>query len=233
MPEFHPSEPIPWYGRYARIPGELTAFRVVFHDAEWWPVVDWSSPDGDETGRGLLKNRQRAIALARSVNQAKRQMGGQNGGSFLINEFGQVLVPSSRGNGERRFAGTWIGQLKFSNPFFPQEDLVLTNDRGLSPGDSWLGPYVGMMYQLSRRQEIYFWHQTGDEACKLVPTHQDQRLIRALKSIRGSNGCRFLVNPGGIVLTQKQNPRTQRWSPVYVGRINSQMWFTGEKPGAR
>ena len=231
MPEFHPSEPIPWYGRYARIPGELTAFRVVFHDAEWWPVVDWSSPDGDETGRGLLKNRQRAIALARSVNQAKRQMGGQNGGSFLINEFGQVLVPSSRGNGERRFAGTWIGQLKFSNPFFPQEDLVLTNDRGLSPGDSWLGPYVGMMYQLSRRQEIYFWHQTGDEACKLVPIHQDQRLIRALKSIRGSNGCRFLVNPGGIVLTQKQSPRTQRWSPVYVGRINPQMWFTRQEPG--
>ena len=181
MPEFYPSEPISWYGRYARIPGELTAFRVVLHDGEWWPVVDWSSPDGDETGRGLLENRQRAMALARAVNQAKRQMRGQNGGSFLINEFGQVLVPSSRGNGERRFAGVWDGELKFSNPFAPQEELVLTSDTGLNSGDLWSGPYVGMMYQLSRRHEIYFWHQTGDEACKHVPERQDQRLISALK----------------------------------------------------
>lgn len=229
---FTPSNPVPWYGRYARIPGELTAFRVVFHQGEWWPVVDWSPPDGDETGRCLLKNRQCAVALAESVNQAKRDMGGQNGGSFLINEFRQVLVPSSNGNGQRRFAGTWDGSLVFSNPFTPQQDLVLTSDTGLESGNLWSGPYVGMMYRLSTQQQIYFWHEVNDEGTKQRPLSQDQNLIQRLLRIRGPGGCRFIVNPGGIVLTKKQNPTTKNWSAVYVGRINWQMWFAREQPGA-
>src|SRR5690242_16038545 len=83
--------PTLWAGRYRRIPGQTTVFHVRWMNGEWWPVVDWRR--GDDTGTCAMVARGDVGELVEAVQLGKRTLGVGAGGSFLINEFGQVLVP--------------------------------------------------------------------------------------------------------------------------------------------
>src|SRR5215831_2474358 len=94
---FQPCAPVPWNGRYARVMGDSTVFHVRYIDGRLWPVLDWETDGAIATCRAL--ECAAAADLVAAVGQAKRHLGGNGAGAFLINEFGKVLVPASDGGG--------------------------------------------------------------------------------------------------------------------------------------
>ena len=225
--QFKTLSPVVWGGRYARIPGDETVFHLRHYEGRQWPVIQWSTDEGTATCPAVKCAA--ADLVAKAVAQAKRAMGCQPSGSFAINEFGQVLVPSSHGSGTRMLAGVLNGNLTFENPFDPESPIDLSNTSRLQPGDPWKLPYIGIPYRLSVRREIYFWQQTSDESLKVMPDQQDPKLIADLYAFR-RNSCRFLVNPFGVVLTKQQDSdRDGSWQPFYIGKINLKKWFTKEE----
>src|SRR5262245_34503150 len=137
---FFGCRPKEWTGRYARIPGDCRVFHVKEVNGRPWPVILWETADGRATCKAVRCDA--AAELAESVARAKRHAGGNGGGAFVINEFGQVLVPASDGRGERYLAGRLDGRLLFENPFCPDQPIDLGDDRHLQPGDPWKLPYL-------------------------------------------------------------------------------------------
>jgi hypothetical protein len=169
--------------------------------------------------------------LTAAVIAAKRRLGGTGGGSFQINEFGQVLVPASDNSGQRLIVGELSGSILFKDPF--QDDMLidLGDVRGLRCGDPWPKPYVGCPYNLSGRSQIYFYRMHAEGGNSEYPLAQDGDLVRALRAVRRTGAVRFIVNPHGVVLTKRPNGRWQaeeEWEPVFVGRINLNRWFKKE-----
>jgi hypothetical protein len=183
-------------------------------------------------GRGTCKavKSDAAAGLANSVARAKRFAGGTGHGSFMINEFGQVLVPASEAR--RRFlAGHLRGRLLFENPFCPEEPIDLSDDGRLQPGDPWKLPYVGIPHNLHREGSIYFYKEDETGGRTTFPLQQDEGLIRAFRSIRPRGAVRFIVTHGGLVVTkcpQDRHTPEELWQPVYVGSITPSKWFAKE-----
>ena len=106
----------------------------------------------------------------------------------------------------------------------------LCDDRGCRAGDPWLLPYVGSPYNLSSQDEIYYWYY--ESGCKVLPPEQDEALIGALRSLRPYGAVRFVVTPGGLVLTKVnrwEGVGNSTWEPRYVGRLDFQKWFPKEE----
>jgi hypothetical protein len=170
-------------------------------------------PDGDVQG------------LADAVNAAKRSLGAPSGGAFLIDEHGRVLVPAHDGvRAAVVVAAECSGPLRFHNAFEPGTTFDLYDDRELEPGDEWNRPYLGLRHNLSGRGQLYFWHEDDSGGRMLYPPAQDDELIDALRALRPYGAVRFLVGPGGVVIT-KVPPN---WTPRYVGRVDLATWFPKE-----
>jgi hypothetical protein len=215
--------------RYARIPGDCTVFHLHHIGNRLWPVILWEA-DGRATCKAVECDA--AAKLAASVDRAKRFAGGNGTGSFIINEFGQVLVPASDGSGRRYLAGRLTGCLLFENPFCPEELIDLGDDDRLQPGDPWKLPYLGMPYNLHRNSTIYFCKEDESGGRTTFPPRQDPGLIRAIRSIRPTGAVRFIVNHAGLVLTkcppEGRSTPEESWQPVYVGSITPDLWFEKE-----
>jgi hypothetical protein len=218
-----------WHGRYARIAGNSSVFHIHTVHGRLWPVILWATGEG--LGTCVAIKCDAAAGLVAAVAGAKHHAGGGGGGAFLVNEFGQVLVPASDGGGRRYLVGELEGNLLFENPF-GDEDVDLSECGGLRAGDPWDLPYVGLPFNLSSRSRIYFYQTNRDRGLAIYPPQQDTNLIEALRSVRRSGAARFIVNPAGLVLTKR--PAGERWSPeeewqpVFVGRINRRLWFEKE-----
>ena len=225
---FSPLMPRCWSGRYARIPGDTTAFHVRMFSGHWRPVVEWVT--GDETAQCPMEDIESAATLASAVNAGKRFLGGSPGGSFLVNEYGQVLVPSPFGIGEVVLVGECSGRMAFHDSSKSIGLFDLTSDQGLTLGDAWNLPYLGIPYNLSRSSEIYFWHRGRVGSWKATPPSRDDSLVDALRSIRPWGPIRFVVTPGGLVLTKVPvgGWRNERWETRFVGRVNYKKWFPKE-----
>jgi hypothetical protein len=213
-----------WPHRYAVIPGKSTAFTVRNSKIE----LEWRTEDYNATGSAVESPATGEIVA--SVLDAKSRMGGSGGGRFQINEFGQVLVPASSGDGRRMFVGEIRGDLVFNNPV-EGNTFSLNDDLGLKPGSVWDKPYVGVPYNLSGRSQIYFWGEDEEGGHAERPVAQDAELIKAIRGIRRYGAARFLANPHGIVLTKRPpegewRGSDERWIPVYVGRLDYSRWFT-------
>lgn len=229
---FRPCNPRPWRGYYRRIGGDTTAFHVASNAYSRVLPYVYLVRDGNRASCSMIDS-DGAYALADAVNAAKRKLGGQGGGSFLINEYGQVLVPAPDGRGNVILAGEIKGALEFEDPFRPGTTFSLADDEGLSVGDLWDRPYVGMWYNLSRYGRIYRMRSLDAGQMCEYPVQQDATLIRRLRSIRRERAVRFIVNPHGIVLTKvppdndaKSDEET--WDAVYIGRIDARCWFQKE-----
>lgn len=221
--QFVACNPTLWTGRYARIPGDTAVYHLISRRGKWWPVIYWDTDEDRVTCAAL--DCPASHELGEAVARAKWALSRTQGGSFLINEFGQVIVPSALGDGQRMLAGTISGNLLFENPL--EDGLIdLGDTSGLQPGDPWKMPYVGMMYRFSNRGQIYFWHQQGDDRQRIDPIRQDASLARALRQVRGT-GCRFIVNHAGVVLTKEEGDDAEYW-PLYVGQIDKRCWFEHE-----
>ena len=227
--EFKPCQPSVWEGRYSRIPGDISVFHIEYVNGRWWPTIKWEQ----DCGRGTCVALDSAAVkqLAQSVNVAKIAMGGSGGGSFVITEFGKVIVPASKG-GLRMLVGGIAGKLLFADPFKDDEVIDLSDHTGMQCGEVFVLPYVGMPFNLSKRSQIYFYKIDSDGGDSVFPPTQDQELIAALRRVRRSGPVKFIVNPYGIVATKKPMntdwEKEEKWTPVYVGKVNFNHWFAQE-----
>jgi hypothetical protein len=229
MSRFVAQAPVRWRGRYGRVPGDSTVFHLRSLDGGYWPLVEWPQEDG-ETWTCPMVESPAATALAKAVKAGKQFHKSTGGGAFLINEFGQVIVPSPNERA-RALVGVWSGPLKFVDPDGDIFDLY--DDEGLDPGDDWPWPYIGTRYNLSKFDEIYFWSDSDTEAGKELPAAQDGDLIDAVRDLRPRGAVRLMVGCGGVVLTKVSEGSGSRWDedlwiPTYVGRVDFRKWFAKE-----
>lgn len=147
-PVFAPCEIRPWLGRYNRIEGDQSVLHVQNAGGTASLVIKWRTDGG--TGTCVAVESSGTRELVKTVLRAKQQLGGGGGGSFQINEFGQVLVPSSDGRGRRVIVGEIRGTILFHNPFRDGELIDLSNPGRRRCGDLWTLPYVGMPYNLHK-----------------------------------------------------------------------------------
>jgi len=231
--QFQPATPTIWNGRRPAKQPRGQRFHVKWSGVDWNFCIEWKRDEG--TGDCWARRSSDALTLAKAVNSAKRFLGGvQDGGSFLINEFGQVLVPAQDGGGAWALAGHSQGVCRFDNPFEATRPIDLSDPAGLICGHKWDRPYVGIPFNLKRWNQIYFWRQDGNGGASDHPPRQDERLIQLLRKIRPSGPVRFLVNPHGLVLTKKPlnvsiAAEEEDWQPIYVGKIDPKAWFTQEE----
>jgi len=219
----------PWQGRYSRPFGKTSTFKIKYTmEHGFWPVVEWDSSDGRSICPACDCNN--IEELVKAINKAKIRMSGGEGGAFVINEFGQVIVPSIWGYGERLLVGEVEGVLLFEDPC--GGDIIdLSDDTGLQTNDPWDKPYVGVQYNLHRDSNIYYYD--SELGSSEYPPKQDRELIKKLRKIRRYGAVRFIVNQYGLVLTKipegEYREDDDKWVPVYVGRINHNLWFRKEE----
>ncbi len=228
--QFQEFQPMPWNGRYARVMGDSAIFHLRHIGGRLWPVLVWDTAAGSALCRAI--DCPAAVGLVNAVARAKQHAGGEGGGSFLINEYGKVLVPASDGGGRRFLAGRLNGRLLFENPLLPEEPIDLGGNETLKNGDPWKLPYIGIPHHLHRGSEIYFYQQDERGGRSIYPPQQDLELIRAIRNLRPYGPVRIVVTPGGLVLTKIPSsirPRSEDcWQPVFVGTINFNSWFEEE-----
>lgn len=214
-----------WVGRYNRVEGRQSVFRIV--------------KDGDRhVIRALIENSSERVIcqaepseavekLIEVINIVKKRYNYQTGGAFLINEFGQVLVPTDMYM--TFYIGQTTGTLLLRN-FDTHEIVDISDDTKLTCGDPWRLPYVGMAYNLSIADRIY--HRNKGGVIFIEPHLTDEDLIRKIRSVRQRQAVRILVNPYGIVLTKIYAGASSydegQWDSIYVGRINYNKWFKKE-----
>ena len=227
---FRPEPIRPWNGRYARVPGETTVFHAKSVDGVPTVVLLWDT-EGERRTCHALDGRD-VRHLAANVVRAKREMGGRQGGSFQINEFGQILVPASDGGGRRRLVGEAQGSLRFEDPSRDRR-FTLADCAGLTAGDPWRLPYVGMPFHLHRQGRVYHWAEDDVHGGPEYLPHPNDELVRILRRLRGRRAIRFLVNPERIVLTKRppegrMYSSEEDWEPIFVGNLDLSRWFERE-----
>jgi len=224
---FSPCNMRMWNGRYVIIPGNKSKFHIRWRGGGfgWWICIEryinheniiyWA----EDTDSNRL--------LIRKVNGAKMQLNYQPGGSFIINEFGQVLVPADNGT-DRYIVGQLNNNCGCQNLYINgNQSISLSNVNGLNLGDLWDRPYLGIPYVLSEKNEIYIWRDEGEYQYREVLEGNYNQLINNIRRLRPFGGCRFIVNPWGIVLTKIQ--RSRNWIPVFVQKLDYRYWFPMEE----
>lgn len=218
---FAPIRPRIFLGRYSRPLGDESAYHVTV-DGEIRVV--WK--DNGYTYDCFVRETQDVKSLAAAVNAVKKSKAGSPGGSFIINEFGQVICPVANSY-NRYLVGEVNGPLYFED--LKGEDGFLCLDcNDLDCGDDWDRPYIGVKYHLHAGDHIYFWSETTEGGTKILPPEQDTDLIDSLREIRPNGGMTFAVNQHGIAIAKQEIGRS-RWKPVYVGQIDYDMWFEREE----
>jgi hypothetical protein len=226
---FRACEPTVWTGRYGRV-GDSAVFHLRYTDGRLWPVVIWETTSKIVTCCAVDSGTTRELVA--TVARAKRHAGGDGGGSFLINEYGKIIVPAGDGVGLRFLAGRIDVPVLFDNRLVPGTTIDLGDEGDCQNGDSWNLPYVGMPYHLHRNGGIYFFQYDDQGGRSIHPPKQDLELIRAIRNVRPYGPVRILVTPGGLVLTKIPSGThafpEESWQPVFVGKINFNAWFEEE-----
>jgi len=224
--EFVSIKPNDWCGRYGAIPGKSSVLHIGYsarHGKAWSYAL---MSEYDDRGCCWALESSSANALVKAVQQGKKFFGYETMGAFLVNEYGQVIVPASDGQGQRALVGTICGSLQFENPFINDAVFDLSDDKGLMCGDPWPKPYVGSKYNWSFRDGIHYREGAKEGKRIILCPHQDASLVKVLRKVRAEGYIRFIVNPHGLVLTKRKTG--SRWQPVYVGRIDYSKWFPKE-----
>lgn len=226
--DFVPCPPRIWQGRYNRIPGDSSVFHLRYYPG-WkcfWPVCEW--PRDGEVLLCWFACSNAVTQMARLVLEAKQKSSGVAGGAFLINEWGQVIVPDANEWRRRYYVGRLEGDWYLMDPLVPNRLFSLKPKPALQPGQRWDLPYVGIPYRLSKFNKIYFVNRLPGEDRIVHPKVQDERLVSALRRIRKWGPMSFVVNPFGAVIAKRPVrgiEDEELWEPVYVGQVDLTMWF--------
>ena len=223
---FNAVHPILYTGFYGRIEGETTVFHIRQHPRKSlpWPMIVVER-DGDR-GSCWAPESESSRTLTQAVLAGKRFFGGGGGGEFIINEYGEAIVPSPKGDGKRAFVGRVHGSPQFIDPFHDGAIIDLSNDSGLRCGDPSPLPYIGSQYNLAAGGWIYRTCQTSEGLTFPRLQKPCQGLIADLRSVRPYGAARFIVNSCGIILTKRHDGFG--WGSVYVGRVDAGAWFNSD-----
>ena len=212
------SEPRPWRGRYSRIPGKEPVFHV---DAGGRIAVRWYDSAAGEKLCAQIKASAAATRLGASVNEAKCSFSGGAGGSFAINEFGDVICPVGSGD-QRYLVGRVKGVPQFVDPRRAGQEFSLRPPDDVAPGTPWSWPYLGMKFNLDTDDLVYFKMEDPTGTRKIYVQRQDPELAKRLRAVRGGGQViRFIVNLHGAVFTKREPD----WQAVAVGFIRPAFWF--------
>lgn len=221
--EFNRIRPERWQGRYRRPKGDESAYHV---DANGVITLRWRDIEQGYKFDCRVPGTPASQELAMAVNNLKRQKASWPGGTFTINEFGQVICPVQNSR-ERFIVGRAKGPLYFEDPWEDGKLISLFECDCLDCGDEWKRPYLGIQYQLHAGDHFYFWNEAAEGSQKTYPKRQDKELIEKIRELRPNGAVRIIVNQHGIVLTKKPVARNL-WKPVFVGKINYGLWFEME-----
>lgn len=153
-----------------------------------------------------------------------------DGGPFFVNEWKQVLKPVQGDDGVREVL--YFGEFPHLHFEFSFQGRVFDNasNEGLSPGDEWLQPEVGMRYKYDLSEgtisrEIVKWDEFAAVHATETLDRPAASLLSALNQARpGRRAGRFYVNEHGIAFlpSAQEDPK-----PVYVARIDigTDPWF--------
>jgi hypothetical protein len=209
--------PCEWNGIYKTTKADDNVFHI-WARCNDLPAVKWKR--GMEVAECPAHNSPEVQKIASAVNSVKLQQNRYKRGSFIINEFGNVIVPFVNID-QKICVGKIEGDLVFENAF-GSGFFSLNDDANLQAGDVWDKPYIGIPYNWNPQLGIHF---IDDDRTKYRPERQDPELIKKLELVKGFGYVRFIVNPYGIALTKIQSSPTGPWQPVYIGRINYDKWF--------
>lgn len=222
--EFRGRKPVPWTGRYTRIPGRTPVFHV---RANGTGYAYWNTFEDDEWLTSDFRPHPELSRMLKAINAAKEAATRRRGGSFIINEYGQVICSIFRSH--RRY---WVGDLKgvplFNDPRNPKKPFSLLPPANTPEGTFWDLPYIGLKFNVHYDDSLRFKH-SDEDGYRWVHLNgrADQVLIDKLRRLRPQAGViRFIVNLHGVVLTKVEPD----WKPVYVGRLNFNRWFEKESP---
>lgn len=149
----------------------------------WYPVVE-----GHES-------------LVNMVNQAKLEHTGFQGGAFYINEYKQVLVPTTTQR-EYRYIGKYHETISFQfEGNILSGNAVNLNGEPLQPGDQWVGPHPGIPYVLAAgARDIYYDLEPRPRVRRRVnlSDFRSENVVGALCAqiarVKGYAGGRFYIN---------------------------------------
>lgn len=161
--------------------------------------------------------------LVEMVNEIKREYNGAPGGAFYINEFYDVLVPTTSDG--CFFAGTYQQWLTFD---LDGETIGPKAPPGLEPGAKWDGPHVGIRYRLKAGgRDISYDASSGtrQEERFLSDAHSPDEaalLARRLARHKGDAGGRIYLNEASEFFSPPSRPGDPY---IYLGNLDEDIWF--------
>jgi hypothetical protein len=164
--------------------------------------------------------------LADMVNQVKEEFGSGPKGPFYINEYGHVIVPAGYPT-VYYFAGRYEERLEFEF-----EGAIISADppKGITPGDDWSGPHVGIPYVLTADgSDIYYKMESRPNVEKqvvlsdAVGSQRAGELARRLGRHKESQGGRVYINEAGQFFMPVSGREGLRY--VYAGALGDDPWY--------
>jgi hypothetical protein len=164
-----------------------------------------------------------------------QETGKRTGGSFVINEFKQVVktVYLGRGRGgQSRYKHLLLGSFPEFHAVFRIgiEQVSSGSATGLSFGDRWAPrPGIGIRYHL-RGNDLYMDHLTTDgrESQIGIRQHFDvdcSYLIELARKAKNNRGGRIYVNEHGFAVGPNKD---DNWDYVFIQQIDYDHWITPE-----
>jgi hypothetical protein len=234
------SEPELYRGLWPQNVSKMSKYTVKFDDGKWKVMVR------HDIGEGLvfLAVEGSNTDIPDCVNNLKRQLTGQEGGAFYVNEFHHLIIPVSRNGSSQYYCGGKVDP----NFVFEFEGQKLTskpvNQDGsnLTPGDIWVGPRPGIPYVLAASgNDIYFetpavtsstppeLREGVTKKVKLSKVLNDGSLVaqatKPIATVRGQQGGRFYVNEHQSIFTPVDRKDGNGLEYIYCGQIDFTAWF--------
>ena len=234
------NKPILYRGQWPQNVSKTAKYAVKIVEGKWKVTVSY------DLGEGLmfLAVESGDTEIAERVNQIKRTINGQEGGSFYINEYQHLIVPvESNGTSHYYFGGKVECEFKFvfEGNNITSKPFSLSGGQ-LSQGDAWIGPRPAIPYVLAANgKDIYFKSPalTATSPAEIRPgVIRKVELSKVLKDraavmratqpileVRGYGGGRFYVNEHRAIFTPVDKGDGNGLNYLYCGQVDLTAWF--------
>lgn len=233
-PEFKPlPRPALFAGYYGRENGHPYSFRVRPRNTiKFWPSADMVVANKHLEIPFVLAPDQPYDVAPRDLTVAvtdvmKRLTAALFDGTFLITEFGNVLVPS-RDSSQIFHVGEWMGPIWVEDAYSPAADpMELYGVAGLRSGDTWKRPYVGSSYTTTVIGTKVILTPRNGKGTLGVRGYFEEEVLPLLRRVHWDSKMQFLVTHGGHLVTRVAlSARGAFEPPVFCGTLDLDRWKT-------